>query len=123
MKHPLCQLEFAVGSLEDIKVLLKVWQRIVVLEGLQDSLAKFVHVVIEDREPGEEVRLVFTAEQRVMEQFLSSLTDFRFGYHCQDLIPEMLTECRVTRDRGVLRAMGSNSQLGLETEGVKMKSK
>ncbi len=81
-------------------------------------LAKFVHVVIEDREPGEEVRLAFTAEQRVMEQFLSALTDAGIKYLCRDTIPGILTECRLTRDRGVLKAIDPVGQRGPEKKGA-----
>jgi hypothetical protein len=111
------QLEFGVSCLDDIRVLLKVWQRVLVLEGLEDSRASIVPVIIEDRRPGEEVRLAFTAEQRILNRFLSTLTEANLEYLCNDTIPGILTECRVTRDRGALKAIGSNGQRGPEREG------
>ncbi len=80
-------------------------------------LAKFVQVIIEDRLPGEEVKLAFTAEQRVLEQFLSALTDAGNKYLCRDTIPGILTECRLTRDRGVLKLMGANGRRAPESPG------
>ncbi len=110
MKHRLCQVEFGVGCLGDVKVLVKVWQQVLASEGLEGTMARFVLTVIEDRLPGEEVRLVFTAGQRVLSRFLSALTDAHFKYLCNDVIPGMLTECRPIRDLGLLKTMGSDDQ-------------
>jgi hypothetical protein len=117
MKNRLCQLEFGVACLGDIRVLLKVWQRVLTLEGLEDSQASLVHVAIEDRRPGEEVMLVFQADQGLLNRFLSTLTDAHFEYVCRDLLPGLLTLCRATRDRGGLKVIGEGGQGGPGKEG------
>jgi hypothetical protein len=117
VKNRLCQLEFGVACLGDIRSLLKVWQRVLAREGLGDSQASLVNVSIEDRRPGEEVRLVFQADQGVLNRFLSTLTDADFGYVCRDLLPGLLTLCRASRERGGLKVIGRAAQGGPEKEG------
>lgn len=112
------QLEFVVSCLGDIRVLLQVWQQVLVLEGLEDSRASIVPVSIEDRRPGEEARLVFEAQHRIQKRFLSALTETRLKYVCFDTIPGIWTKCWVTRDQVALKVLGSNDQRGLDKEGA-----
>ena len=113
------QLEFFVTCFDDIRVLLKAWQRVLVLEGLEDSRASIVPVSIEDRRPGEEVRLVFEAQHRIQNRFLSALTEAHLiKYVCFDVIPGTWTKCWVTRDQVALKVMGSNDQRGPDKEGA-----
>ncbi len=66
--------------------------------------------------PGEEVKLAFTAVQRVLGEILSALTEANSEFLCNDTIPGILTECRLTGDRGVLKAMSSNGKHRLQKE-------
>jgi hypothetical protein len=105
MKDHSEQLEFGIASVEDIRCLLKAWHRIVVRERLESSESSLVHIIVEDRRPGEEVLLVFQAAQEVLHRFLQTLKDMGVKFSCHPLIPGILTLCRITKKRGILQVI------------------
>jgi len=75
-KEYLCNMEFVVSCLQDIRTLLNSWDQVVnemenrALERVRYSI---VNVLIEHRLPGEEVVLSFTAPERMLKRFLETL--------------------------------------------------
>jgi hypothetical protein len=106
MANLFVNMEFKVASLADIRFLWKAWQRLVVLEGLKSSESALVHVIVEDRVPGEEVKLCFMAAQEVLHKFLQSLKDSGLNFNCHELIPNILTLCRIVREPGAVTVIG-----------------
>ena len=62
MKTRMCRLEFGINCLADIRFLYHAWDRLWTLEGGVPPHSILVYVTIEDRLPGEQVSLNFTAE-------------------------------------------------------------
>jgi hypothetical protein len=112
MKNRFGHLEFGVSCLADIRFLLKAWQLLLVREGLKSSESDLVRVIVEDRLPGEEVKLTFWAAQKVLIRFLQSLEDQGVKFTCHEFISSILTMCRIVRDRGAVQAIGSKSDGG-----------
>ena len=107
MSRRIEQLEFGVTCLEDIRRLLKAWQKHLVREMLESSESGLVHIIVEDRQPGEEVKLVFQAAHPVLERFLQTLEEQRVKFTCNEVIQGILTICRIIRDRDVVQIIGS----------------
>jgi hypothetical protein len=61
-----------------------------------------VYVTIEDRLPGDQVCLNFTAELEVLDRFLSSLEKDGLKFTRNEFIPGLLILCRADKDRGGL---------------------
>jgi hypothetical protein len=105
MANPVGRLEFGVACLGDIRYLLKVWHELLVREMLESNESSLVHVLVEDRRPGEEVKLCFMAAQEVLHRFLQFLDDRGLKFNCNEIIPGILTICRIIRDRGVMEVI------------------
>ena len=105
MSRRIEQLEFGVTCLEDIRRLLKAWQKHLVRERLEASESGLVHVIVEDRQPGEEVKLVFQAAHPVLERFLLSLEEQGVRFTSNEILPGILTIARIVRDRGVMQVI------------------
>ena len=73
MKTRMCRLEFGINCLADIRFLYHAWDRLWTLEGGVPPHSILVYVTIEDRLPGEQVSLNFTASPEVLDRFLSIL--------------------------------------------------
>jgi hypothetical protein len=108
MANPVGRLEFGVACLADIRYLLKAWHELLVREMLESNESP-VHVIVEDRLPGEEVKLCFMAVQEVLQRFLQSLNDRGLKFNCHELIPDILTICRIIHDHGQLQIIGSRN--------------
>jgi hypothetical protein len=109
MKFRKARLEFGVNSLADMRALYKAWDRLWSLEGGVPPHSILVYVTIEDRLPGEQVNLNFTASPEVLERFLSTLEQDGLKFTRNDLIPGFLIMCRVEKDRGGLTVIGGSS--------------
>jgi hypothetical protein len=107
MKNRFVQLEFGVSCLADVRVLLQAWERHLAGEALADSESSLVHIMVEDRRPGEEVKLCFRAVQNVLHRFLQSLEDQGVKFTCTEPIPGMLILCRIVRDHEEVRVIYS----------------
>jgi hypothetical protein len=104
MKYRLCNLEFGVNNLEDIRLLVTTWTALLV-DVFDDtpfdvryhtSLVNDwdqVRVVIEDRVPGQEVLLNFVAPEDVVQRFLDSLEEKGLEFTRGDPIPKMMIKC------------------------------
>jgi hypothetical protein len=98
-------LEFGVGSLADIRVLLQAWHGLLARKALAASGCSLVLVMVEDRLPGEEIKLCFQATRSLLRQFLQSLEERGCKFTCHELIPGMLTLCRMERNQGEVRVI------------------
>jgi hypothetical protein len=110
MKTRLCRLEFGVTCLADIRFLYHAWDRLWTLEGGVPPHSILVYVTIEDRLPGEQVSLNFTAEMEVLEKFMSRLEQDGLKFTRNEVIPGFLILCRVDKDRGGLTVIGANDR-------------
>ena len=99
MKFRKCRLEFGISSLDDIRILLKAWDRYLVNEGRGGVESVLAYVTIEDRVPGEEVSLNFTLTPAVLDRFLRSLENDGLKFTRNEIIPGLFTMCRVTQNR------------------------
>jgi hypothetical protein len=111
MSRRIEQLEFGVTCLEDIRRLLKAWQKHLVRERLESSeFGLIVHVIVEDRQPGEEVKLGFQAAQAILLRFRQALEEQGVKFTCNEVIQGILTICRIIRDRDDPQIIGSENE-------------
>jgi hypothetical protein len=101
------QMEFGVTSLADIRLLLHTWQVLLMQEAQASSESSLVCVIVEDRVPGEEVKLCFGATQDVLHKFLQTLEVKGVKFTHNALIPGILILCRIVRDQGEVRVIYS----------------
>jgi hypothetical protein len=106
MKTRKCRLEFGINCLGDIRFLYYAWGRLWSPEGE----VPLVYVTIEDRLPGEQVSINFQASTEVLDQFMSILEKDGLKFTCDELVPGLLTLCRVDKDRGRLMVIGANGR-------------
>jgi hypothetical protein len=109
MKFPKARLEFGVNFLADIRLLYKAWDRLWTLEGGVPPYSILIYVMVDDRLPGEQVSLNFTASPEVLERFMGTLEQDGLKFTRNDLIPGFLIMCRVEKDRGGLTVIGGSS--------------
>ena len=115
MKTRKCRLEFGINCLPDIRFLYYAWDRLWSLEGE----VPIVYVTIEDRLPGEQVCVNFQASTEMLDRFLRILEQDGLRFSCDEIVPGLLTICRVEKDRGGLTVIGANGRHdpGDEPEG------
>jgi hypothetical protein len=106
MKTRLCRLEFGINCLADIRFLHHAWDRLWSLEGE----VPLVYTTIEDRLPGEKVSINFQASTEMLDKFLSILEQDGLKFSCDEIVPGLLTICRVEKDRGGLTVIGGNDR-------------
>ena len=106
MKIRKARLEFGVNCLADIRFLYYAWDRLWSLEGE----VPLVYTKIEDRLPGEQVSLNFQAGTEMLDKFLSILEQDGLRFSCDEIVPGLLTICRVEKDRGGLTVIGANGR-------------
>ncbi len=102
MKTRLCRLEFAITNMADIRILYKAWDSLWAAESIM------IYLTMDDRLPGEEVSLNFTATPEVLDRFLGILEQDGLKFTCTYTIPGFLIMCRVDQDRGSLHIIGTN---------------
>ena len=78
------------------------------LEGGVPPHSILVYVTIEDRLPGDQVSLNFTASTEMLDRFMRILEKDGLKFTRNDLIPGFLILCRVDKDRGGLTVIGAN---------------
>ena len=100
MKKHLKQLEIAVSCLEDIRLLVRTLRQVLTLAGRDPAEMMLVYVTVEDRVPGEEVRIIFQEYPEILAGFLKALEDQGRKVTCEDLIPGICTTGRMERIRG-----------------------
>jgi hypothetical protein len=108
MKTRMCRLEFGINCLADIRFLYHAWDRLWSLEGGVPPHSILVYVTIEDRLPGEQVSLNFTARMEVLDRFLGILEQDGLKFTRNELMPGFLILCRVDKDRGGLTVIGGS---------------
>ena len=108
MKSRLCRLEFGINCLGDIRFLYQAWDRLWTLGGGVPPQSILVYVTIEDRLPGDQVSLNFTASPEMLDRFLSTLEQDGFKFTRNEFIPGFLIICRVGKDRGGLTVISSS---------------
>jgi hypothetical protein len=108
MKTRMCRLEFDVNCLADIRFLYKAWERLWSLEGGIPSHSILPYITIEDRLPGEQVSLNFTASMEMLDRFLGTLEKDGLKFTRNETIPGFLVMCRVDKDRGGLTVIGGS---------------
>ena len=108
MKFRKGRLEFGINCLADIRFLYKAWDRLWTLKGGVPPYSILVYVLVDDRLPGEQVSLNFTASPTVLDEFLDTLEQDGLKFTRDDLIPGFLIMCRVDKDRGGLTVIGDN---------------
>jgi hypothetical protein len=108
MKTRMCRLEFGVNCLADIRFLYYAWDRLWSLEGE----VPLVYITIEDRLPGEQVNINFQSSSEMLDRFLSILEQDGLKFSCDEIVPGLLTICRVEKDRGGLTVIGANDGHG-----------
>ena len=75
MKKRPKHLEIGVSCLEDIRLLVKTWRQVLTLAGRDIGEGRWVYVTVEDRVPGEEVKVSFQEYPEILEGFLKALED------------------------------------------------
>jgi hypothetical protein len=108
MKTRMCRLEFGVNCLADIRVLYHAWDRLWTLEGGVPGHSALVYLIVEDRVPGEQVNLNFTASTEMLGRFMNILGRDGFKFSRHELIPGFLIVCRVNKERGGLTVIGGD---------------
>jgi hypothetical protein len=108
MKFRKGRLEFGINCLEDIRFLYKAWDRLWTLKGGVPPYSILVYVLVDDRLPGEQVTLNFTASPEVLEEFMTILEQDGLKFSRNDFIPGFLILCRVDKDRGELTVTGGS---------------
>jgi hypothetical protein len=108
MKTRMCRLEFGVNCLADIRFLYHAWDRLWTLEGEVPNHTALVYVMIEDRLPGEQVTLNFTASMEVLDRFMGILEQDGLKFTRNEFIPGFLIMCRVDKDQGGLTVIGGS---------------
>jgi hypothetical protein len=109
MKFRKARLEFGVNSLADMRALYHAWDRLWTLEGGVPPYSILVYVMVDDRLPGEQVSLNFTASPEVLDRFLDTLEQDGLKFTRNDFIPGFLVFCRVDKDRGGLTVIGGST--------------
>jgi hypothetical protein len=109
MKTHMCRLEFGINCLADIRVLYYAWDRLWTPEGRMPIHTPLVYLTIEDRRPGEQVSLNFTASTEVLDRFLERLENDGLKFTRNELVPGLLILCRVEKERGGLTVIGGSS--------------
>jgi hypothetical protein len=119
MKTRKCRLEFGINCLADIRFLYHAWDRLWTHEGGVPPQSILVYLTIEDRLPGDQVCMNFTAELEVLDRFLSSLEKDGLKFTRNEFIPGFLIMCRVEKDKGGLTVIGAKDahEPGEEPEG------
>jgi hypothetical protein len=110
MKTRKCRLEFGINCLADIRFLYYAWDRLWTMEGGVPPQSILVYLTIEDRLPGDQVCVNFTAEMEVLDRFLEILEHDGLKFTRNEFIPGFLTICRVEKDRGGLTVIGANGR-------------
>jgi hypothetical protein len=95
----LSQLEFVVTCLVDIRLLVKVWNEVRAQEAEASFKSLLVLVTVEDRVPGEEVKLHFQEKQEVLDRFREALENRGLKFTCEELFPGFLTICKMARPK------------------------
>jgi hypothetical protein len=108
MKTRMCRLEFGVNCLADIRFLYYTWDRLWTMEGGVPPHSILVYVTIEDRLPGEQVNINFQASSEMLDRFLSILEQDGLKFSCDEIVPGLLTICRVEKERGGLTIIGGS---------------
>ena len=108
MKFRKGRLEFGINCLADIRFLYKAWNRLWTLEGGVPPYSILVYVLVDDRLPEEQVSLNFTASPEVLDEFMTILEQEGLKFTRNDFIPGFLIMCRVDKDRGGLKVIGSS---------------
>jgi hypothetical protein len=67
-----------------------------------------VYLTIEDRLPGDQVCMNFTASTEMLDRFMSILEQDGLKFIRNDLMPGFLVICRVDKDRGGLTVIGGS---------------
>jgi hypothetical protein len=110
MKTRMVRLEFGVNCLKDIRVLYHAWDRLWAQESGVPPHSIMVYITIEDRLPGDQVSLNFTAAIEVLDRFLGTLEQDGLKFSRDEIIPGFLVMCRVEKDSGGLSVIsGSGS--------------
>ena len=78
------------------------------LEGGVPPHSILVYVTIEDRLPGDQVCLNFTASTEMLDRFMSILEKDGLKFTRNDLMPGFLIMCRVDKDRGGLTVISGS---------------
>jgi hypothetical protein len=104
----MCRLEFGVNCLADIRVLYYAWDRLWTMEGGVPPHSILVYVTIEDRLPGDQVCLNFTASTEMLDRFMGILEKEGLKFCRDEIIPGFLIVCRVDKDRGGLTVIGGS---------------
>ena len=110
MKTRMCRLEFGVNCLADIRFLYYAWDRLWTMEGGVPPHSILVYVTIEDRLPGDQVCLNFTASTEMLDRFMRILEEDGLKFSRNDFMPGFLIMCRVDKDRGGLTVIGANDR-------------
>jgi hypothetical protein len=100
MKKRPKQLEISVSDLSDIRLLVNTWRQVLFLAGRDPAEVILVYVTVEDRVPGEEVRLIFQEYPEILEGFLKAIEDQGCKVVCEELIPGICSVGRMERIRG-----------------------
>ena len=100
MKKRPNHLEIGVSCLEDIRLLVKTWRQVLTLAGREPTEVRWVYVTVDDRVPGEEVKVSFQEYPEILEGFLKALEAQGRKVVCEDLIPGIVTIGRMERTRG-----------------------
>ena len=111
--HP-CRLEFGVSSLADIRLLIKAWDRILVLEPPGTSQSALIAATIDDRGPEEQVSLNFYEIPEVLDRFLGILEKDGLRFTRNETIPNFFIVCRVDQEPGGLRVLDTKGYHGPE---------
>jgi hypothetical protein len=108
MKTRMCRLEFGINCLADVRLLYHAWDRLWTQKGGVPNHTLLVYVMVEDRLPGEEVTLNFTASMEMLDRFMSILEQDGLKFTRNELMPGFLILCRVDKDRGGLTVIGGS---------------
>jgi hypothetical protein len=91
-----------------IRILYHAWDRLWTLEGGVPHQSILIYLTIEDRLPGEQVSLNFTAELEVLDRFLGILEHDSLKFSRNVLVPNFLIVCQVDKDLGGLAVIGGS---------------
>ena len=102
MEQKLQMVEFGVSGLEEVRILLKRWKKVLAEPAKEDEgpyqvwrTHRPVGVELEDRRPGEEVLLTFLAPREALERFLADLRAEGLEVTEEPLIPGVAFTCRL----------------------------
>jgi len=95
-------VEFGVTGLEEVRLLVKRWKKVVAQLAREEEgvtlvwqTRRPVGIEVEDRRPGEEVLLTFLAPKEVLERFLEDLRGQGLEVTEEPLIPGLAITCRL----------------------------